>query len=329
MRTRALGERRFSCSQPLAPLFSHFAGDIRPHSLLGSRDLVNTSFSVDVRLTSANGSFLLGARLAGTTDSGGIVFAVDVNGDYNITQSMSHVTSGPPKAFGQLNGPLGVDTWHRLRLDVNGSVANLWVDGHLAVPNVDVSWAGLSGHSGVGTVQFGHYSELDNIELYSTHVTCSAAAPAAGAPIAAVSCESEVGRRPGGQVLFTPTTPASCPNGSPCAGAQGTFSLATDATLCFAVTPGGAHDDWPIALARCDATSPNQVFTQAYTMLYQSSIVHTASSRTVCLASPDIGALAYAHTNGGPATQCGDFVFEGSEQEIVSINSMSVCLGVC
>jgi galactosylceramidase len=46
---------------PLVPIA--WGGDNRPHTLIGSRDLVNTSFSIDVRLTGANGSVTLGARL--------------------------------------------------------------------------------------------------------------------------------------------------------------------------------------------------------------------------------------------------------------------------
>jgi hypothetical protein len=294
---------------------------------------VNVSLSIDVRLTGANGSVLLGARLAGTTNSVGAILAVDASGSFNITASMSTVQSGPVLARGTLPAPLGVAQWHTLRLDANGTsptVLNFWVDGAHAISNLALPSVGASGHTGVGTVQFGHYTEIDNVALFSTQVACSAAAPAAGAPIAAVSCASEVGPRPGGQLVFTPSadSPAPCTYGSPCAGATGTFSLASDTALCVAVTPGAAKEDWPLALAPCDATSPNQIFTQAYTMLYSSSILHTASNRRICLVAPDIGALAYAHENG-PASQCGSFVYVGDEQEIVSINSMSVCLGTC
>lgn len=52
---------------PLLPIA--WGGDTRPHSLIGSRDLVNTSMTLDVRFPTSNASFLLGARLAGTTNS--------------------------------------------------------------------------------------------------------------------------------------------------------------------------------------------------------------------------------------------------------------------
>ena len=149
-----------------------------------------------------------------------------------------------------------------------------------------------------------------------------------GSPIVALSCASEVGPRPGGQLAFTPTDASTCPFGSPCANSTGTFSLASNPGLCFSVATGGDKEDWPLTLAACDATAPSQLFRQAYTMLYSSSIVHAESGREVCLVSPDVGAAAFAHKQGH-AANCGAFSFVGDEQEIVSINAYSVCLGVC
>lgn len=63
-------------------------------------------------------------------------------------------------------------------------------------------------------------------------------------------------------------------------------------------------------------------------MLYSSSIKHTASNRSVCLEAPDVGSLAMAHAKGTAST-CESFVYVGDEQEIVSINAGSVCLGFC
>jgi hypothetical protein len=310
---------------PLLPIA--WGGDTRPHSLIGSRDLVDTSMSLDARLTGVNGSLILGARLAGTTNSAGLVFSFNASGGWNLTAMMKAVMSGPALASGSLPSPLGVGAWHHFRLDVNGTRANLWLDGAPAIAALDVSSAGLTGHSGVGTVQFGHYTEFDNFELYSTQKGACHAAPPAGTPISAVSCASEVGPTPGGQLTFAPTNHSACPLGSPCSGGTGTFALAANPALCIAVAPGGAGEDWPLALAPCDAASPNQLFTQAYTMLYSSAIVHAASGRQVCLTSPDIGALAFAQAKGGAANSCGAFTFVGDEMEIVSINAFSVCLG--
>lgn len=315
---------------PLSPI--SWGGDTRPHTLIGSRDLVDTSMTLDVRLTGVNGSVILGARLAGTTNSQGLLVSLDEEGGWNITQSMATVQKGPAFASGTLSTPLGVDAWHTFRLDVNGTLASLWVDGSpvSGLTGLNVSQVtSLTGHNGVGTVQFGHYTEFTNFALYSTQLHCSTAPPSAGDAIKAVPCASEIGTRPGGQVVFNPSSQASCPYGSPCANANGTFALASNPSLCFAVKQGSASDDWPIALAQCDPTSKDQVFTQDYTMLYSTSIVHSASGRTVCLTSPDIGAGAYAHKQGGPAGNCGAFSYQGDEQEIVTINAYSVCLGTC
>ena len=304
-----------------------WGGDIRPHSLIGSRDLVNTSMWVDARLTAANGSLILGARLNGTTESNGIIFSFNTEGAWNVTGSMSKVQATTAIASGSLSITLPVDSWHTFQLDVNGTVVQLSVDGKVEVSSLDVQWAGSSGHNGVGTVQFGHYTEIDNFFLYSTQVSCSAAAPVAGNALKAVSCASEVGPRLGGQVIFTPLDASTCPFGSPCAGSKGTFSPASDLSLCFAVVTGVSTDDWPIILATCDASSPAQIFAQDYTMLYNSQIQHVDSSRNICLSAPDVGSFALAHYKA-PST-CESFVYVGDEQEIVSINSGSICLGFC
>jgi len=360
---------------PLSPI--SWGGDTRPHTLIGSRDLVDTSMTLDVRLTGINGSVILGARLVGTTNSQGLIVALDAGGGWNITGSMATVQKGPTFASGTLATPLGVETWHTLRLDVNGTLASLWVDGTpvegLTALNVS-RVTSLTGHNGVGTVQFGHYTEFTNFALYSTQRHCSTTPPSAGDAIVAVPCASEVGARPGGQVVFNPSSQSSCPYGSPCSNATGTFALATDPSLCFAVKQGPDSEDWPIALAQCNPHSNDQLFTQDYTMLYSTSIAHTASGRTVCLTSPDIGAGAFAHGKGGHAGNCGAFSvsiglhpcitthchtprpllpahtriphfiylsplkfsftrlhlkYAGDEQEIVTINAYSVCLGTC
>lgn len=241
---------------------------------------------------------------------------------------MATVVKGPALGSGTLTAPLGVGVWHTLRLDVNGSIANLWVDDAPAIVNFDASaWIGASGHNGVGTVLFGHYSEFSRFAIYSTQVHCGTAAPDAGAAVVSVPCSSEVGIRAGGQFDFVPLDAAACPLGSPCAGANGTFALSSNPSLCLSAT-GAAADDWPLVLAPCDATSHAQVFTQDYTMLYSSAIVQSASQRKVCLVAPDIGAPAMAHAKG-PASTCEDFVYVGDEREIVSINAGSMCLGVC
>jgi galactosylceramidase len=310
---------------PLLPIA--WGGDTRPHTIIGSRDLADVSMAVDVRLTGVNGSLMIGARLGTTSTYGdyyGVVFSFDVAGNWNLTASTTQAQSGPTLANGVLNSPLGVSIWHRVQLDVNGTRANIYVDGAHAIRNVDVSYAGATGFVSFGTVQFGHYTEYDNFALYSTQLQCGSA-PVVGALIKAVSCASEVGPRAGTRFVFSPTNATMCPYGSPCQSAMGTFSLVSDSSLCLAVQPGSSNTDWPLVLAPCTIGDSNQVFTQGYTMLYSSSIHHTFSNRYIGIPFADIGTSVLARTNKSG----GEFVYVGDEQEIVSINVFSVCLGTC
>jgi galactosylceramidase len=69
---------------PLVPIA--WGGDTRPHTLIGSRDLVNTSFSIDVRLMGANGSVTLGARLGALWESADRTLPQRCNGPTQKTQ---------------------------------------------------------------------------------------------------------------------------------------------------------------------------------------------------------------------------------------------------
>ena len=242
------------------------------------------SLSIDVKLTDGNGSVVLGARLAGTTNSVGIVWACDASGAWNVTNSMQSVQGGSALASGTIAGGFAAGVWHTVRLDVNGSALSVWVDGVSQAAGAAVSWAGATGHTAIGTVQYAHFTEFDNVQLFSTQTACAAAPPAAGAPLTAVPCASEVGPRAGGQLSFAPVNASSCPYGSPCAGSAGAFALASNSGLCLAASGADGDATWPLVLAPC--ASPGdaaQTFTQAYTMLYQSSIKHTATGRTLCV----------------------------------------------
>lgn len=310
---------------PLKPIA--WGGDIRPHSLLGSRDMFDVSFNIDVRLTDLNGSASVGARLAGTTNTQGLWWTVNATGGWNITSGMQQLQSPPAISWGQLPGGFGVNTWHTIRLDVNGSTSNVWVDGAPVVQNGDASFAGASGHTGIGTVLYASYTEFDNVALYSTQKSCTAT-PSAGSAIVAVPCASEIGKRPGGQLVFTPLNQSTCPYGSPCAGGVGTFAVASNPGLCFSVSGAAASNAWPIVLATCNSTDSAQIFKQNYQMLYTSSITHVASGRTVATNTVDISSPAVAALNTKTLFQ-GQFVFVGDEAEIVSINDGSICLGTC
>lgn len=317
---------------PLVPIA--WGGDNRPHTIIGSRDLVDTSFSVDVRLTEPNGSVTLGARLgcpAATKceygDYYGALFSFDVAGHWNLTGSTAGVQRSPAQASGALGSPLGVGAWHRFRLDVNGTRASVWVD-NMPVPGaqgLNVAFAGSSGFAALGTVQFGHFTEFDNVALYSTATACSAAWPEAGMAVKAVSCASEVGPRPGARFTFMPLNQSECTLGSPCNGVHGAFALVANASLslCIAVDKGGVGKEWPLVLQPCVTGEPTQVFRQQYAHLYDSKIVHVESGRFVALPAPDVGSPAVVRAQNASGT----FVFVGDEAEIVSINEYSVVSG--
>jgi hypothetical protein len=261
-----------------------------------------------------------------TGDYYGALFSFDEAGAWNLTASTAGVQGGVTEASGALSSALGVGAWHRFRVDVNGSRAWVWVDGApvAGAQGVDVTFAGASGFNAVGTVQFGHFTEFDNVALFSTATACSAAPPAAGMAVKAVPCASEAGPRAGARFVFEPLTPGECALGSPCNGARGAFALAADRSLCVAVQKAGGGE-WPLALAPCARGDPAQVFRQQYSQLYDSKIVHVDSQRFVALPAPDVGAPAVVRASNASGT----FVFVGDEGEIVSINEYSVCLGTC
>jgi galactosylceramidase len=318
---------------PLKPLPS--GGDCRPHSLLGSRDSVNVSLSIDARLA-ANGSALVAARLVRAASPAleayaGVVFTVDAAGAWGVADSIG---SNSPRASGQLPAGLAPGVWHALRLDVNGSAFSVWVDGAPVLVGADASWAGATGHAGIGTADYGHFTEFDRVALYATQRVCGAGAPAAGDAIVAVPCAAEVGPRRGGQFVFVPLNAATCPLGSPCAGGAGRFALAADASLCLAAAAaggGGASEPWRVLLAPC-GPSGDQVWVQDYVQLYDARVIHNASGRPLCVGAPHVGSAAIVAGAGAPpGLFCGNLVFSGDEQELVSMDTRlgGFCLGTC
>jgi hypothetical protein len=48
----------------------------------------------------------------------------------------------------------GAGSWHRYRLDVNGSRASAWVDGAVVAAGADVAFAGGSGFAAIALTRF-------------------------------------------------------------------------------------------------------------------------------------------------------------------------------
>lgn len=314
---------------PLKPLPS--GGDCRPHSLLGSRDSVNSSLTIDVRLPS-NGSAIIASRLVRAdtdafADYAGVIFSVNATGSWNVTESIG---SNEPITSGTIPTNFSFGSWHTLQLDVNGSVFNVWVDNTPILIDSDASFAGETGLSGIGTVDYGHFTEFDSIKLYTTQRTCSTSAPVDGDAIVAVPCASEVGPRLGGQFVFIPVNSSNCIFGSPCAGGIGRFALASNENLCLS-TAVNTSEAWRVILSPCSAGS-DQIWIQDYVQLYETRIIHFASGQPLCVETPHVGSNAIITFSGAPPSSfCGDLVFSGDEQELVSMDTQKggFCLGVC
>jgi len=315
---------------PLKPIPS--GGDCRPHTLIGSRDNVNISLTIDVRLAS-NGSAILASRLVRAdtdafADYAGVVFSINAKGSWNVTTSIG---STKPVLSGALPSGFPPDIWHTVQLDVNGSVFNVWVDAIPVLVNGNASWAGATGLSGIGTVDYGHFTEFDNVALYNTQLKCgSSVPPVAGDAIVAVPCSSEIGLRLGGQFVFVPLNSSTCLNGSPCANGEGFFALASNRSLCLS-TAAGTSDPWRVLLSLCDS-SDDQVWVQDYVQLYDSRILHKASGQALCVETPHVGSSAVISISGAPSGSfCNDLVFAGDEQELVSMDTQKggFCLGTC
>jgi hypothetical protein len=130
---------------PLRPIT--WGGDTIPHSLwAGGRDFVNVSYVHDIFLPSADSTAMLGVRCQGEDSINGILFAIDSNGNWNVSFSIAQLVSGQnPVVSGKETG-FTPGIWHTVRIDVNGSTANIWMDGNALVPSLNVTDAPLSGH---------------------------------------------------------------------------------------------------------------------------------------------------------------------------------------
>eukprot|EP01116_Phalansterium_solitarium_P024319 TRINITY_DN8883_c0_g1_i1.p1 TRINITY_DN8883_c0_g1~~TRINITY_DN8883_c0_g1_i1.p1 ORF type:complete len:826 (+),score=339.12 TRINITY_DN8883_c0_g1_i1:203-2680(+) len=294
-----------------------WGGDIRPHSLLGSRDTVNASFSTDAYIEEPGAGLILGVRMQGTDDSSGIIWAIDSDGNWNITTSIIAVDQpGLAIASGTTPVPIGAGVWHTYRFDVNGTKANGWIDGQYAFAQLDISKFDTSGHVAMGTIEYGQYTQFDNLVFYSTQTVCGGTPPVAGAPISIVQCSSEVGPKPGSSFDFIPSASDA---------KTGAFRLRANASLCVGMESASRGQPAWLQLSVCNAADVNQQWTLNYQQLYQSSIVNTPSGRCLDVynQNPEIGAAADAWPCNGQ-----QFVYDYDPGEIVSIPD-SICLGVC
>jgi hypothetical protein len=306
---------------PLRPIT--WGGDIRPHSLIGHRDGKDHSMVVDGYITEPNASVLLGLRMQGTDNSGGIIFAIEDNGAWGVWSSITGV-DGNPITSGNAPMAIGAGVWHTYRMDVNASALNVWVDGTPVITNQDVTGLTMSGHAAIGAKKYGHFTQFDNFQLYTEYTQCGTTPLVAGAPVSVVECSAEVGPVPGSQWTWTPNTPG---------GWTGTFALRANASLCLNAVTNTTQNPWWLNLAVCDGGSPTQVWTWTFDGISpdgerKSQIALAASNRCIDVVNqePEIGAQMDAWGCNGGANQL--FWFDHDQGEIGNEDT-STCVGVC
>lgn len=312
---------------PLRPVT--WGGDIRPHSLIGHRDSRNQSLVVDARVDVAGSSVLLGVHMQGTDNSAGIIFSADTTGSWWLHPNINAVGSaGSAFAKGSLPAPLTNASWHTWRVDVNGTAAsqvlNVWMDGAPVVTNLAVAGQTTSGHGAIGTRQYGDYTLYDNFQLYTTYVQCGGTPVAAGAPVSAVHCNSEVGMQPGSRWDFNPAVPG---------GMVGTFSIRGNPKLCLAASPAGSGAPEYLVLAACAPGDAQQTWSWTFDGVApdgerKSSIELAGQKRCIDLFGQvgDIGDAVDAWPCSGGSNQA--FWYDHDAGEI-GTESYSLCIGVC
>jgi galactosylceramidase len=236
---------------PLKPVT--WGGDIRPHSLIGHRDTFDASFVIDAFIAQPGASVLLGVHMQGTDNSAGILLLFPSNSNqWALFGTIKDVNTSKPIATGLTPMKILAGAWHTYRVDINGSLLNVWVDGQVAAANANVSTMTRSGHFLIGCGDYGQYTQFDNVQLYSTFRDCAVATPAAGSPIVNSNCIAEVGPVP--HTLWNFNNPPN--NGSGVW--NGTFSLRKFPTLCLASAPPDAAGTPWLVLANCNAADPAQ-----------------------------------------------------------------------
>jgi hypothetical protein len=345
---------------PVKPI--GWGGDVRPHSLVGHRDAVNSSLQVAVSLPDANATALLGLRMRALIDSQGVVFGVNASApEWAVWSSVSNAGHAQAFARGALPAPLGVGAWHALRLDANGSLLRAWVDGAEVTPpgGLEVGALGVSGHAMIGAGDFGQFPLFDAFSLASSATLCDqAAAPAAGAQLATVQCSSEVGVAPLSTFAFLPANLSADPW-------TGQFALRSTLggaapPLCVATVnasaAGEAAGSWPLVLAACDAGDALQRWTWNFDAVCPqnkrtSNIYSAAAGRCIDMgAGAQLDAAAEAQRLGIPnegmsgtigtpmvAAPCAgvggqsstqNFFFDNRAGEFANEGS-ATCVGVC
>jgi galactosylceramidase len=307
---------------PIKPVT--WGGDVRPHSLIGHRDTFDASLVIDAYITEPGASALVGVHAQGTDNPVGHLFLMRADGSWALYGRISDVDApGKEVAKGASPVPVAPGQWHTYRVDVNGSTLNVWVDGVPALAAFNASAAGLptSGHFVIGTGAYGHFTQFDNVQLYSTFRSCpGSAVPAAGSPVVMSNCIGEVGPH-----ANTAWAWSAAPGGW-----NGTFSLAAHPELCLASAPADASGTAWLVLAACNPADPLQVWQWDFEGIApdnerKSAIFNSAGCIDQYSQGSDIGQQLDAYQCNGGTNQA---FFYDFDEGMISNEWSAVCLGV-
>ena len=308
---------------PMKPIT--WGKDIRPHSLIGHRDAKDQSLVVDASVTQPSTSVLVGVRMQGTDNSVGILWGVVAapTNRFGLWASIESIDSAPI-----LEGPnpvsINVGEWHTYRMDINGSVLNLWIDHVAVLSNYTVKGMTQSGHGLIGTLKYGEYTQFDNFQLYSSYQTCGGTPLVAGAAVSVVECSSEVGVVNGSQWRFD-----AVPNSKQAK----TISLISSPSLCLGAVKGAEKDPWWLQLVECDPSSDLQQWAWTFDGIApdterMSYIFLPAYQRCIDITNtvPEIG----ARMNAWPCNMARNQAFWADyDAGEIGNEATATCLGVC
>ena len=313
---------------PLKPVPS--GGDILPYSFLGARDARNLSLVIDARLQVPGDSLMLGLRAQGFQDDAAVTVAnamlfvlwASSPARWAVYASVKDAEQGTaPVESGLSPVPVVAGEWHTFRVDANGSSSlSVWIDG---IPVVATDKIALgSGHALVGAAAYGHHTQFDRVRLYSAYTACSAAPRlVAGAPVAVVECNSEVGMSTGAVWRWLPSSPGA---------STGAFALRAAPMLCLTLGSGGL-----LSVTLCEGSSA-QLWQRTFGGVapddeVASSLFNAASSSCVEVLGSvaDISLqMGTGACSAGSPSKPQSFFYDAGSGEIANEWS-ATCAGIC
>eukprot|EP00759_Apiculatamorpha_spiralis_P041702 PhF_6_TR40219/c0_g1_i1/m.59754/K01202/GALC; galactosylceramidase len=308
---------------PLRPVT--WGGDIAPHTLIGHRDGKDITLTFDAYIEENLQSVTLGLRMQGTDNSVGNIFAIDTTGAWAVYASISDIgVASKAVKSGTFSPPPRAGTWHTYTGTTIGTTFAVSIDG-VSVFNITGKLITNTGHSMLGTMRYGHFTQFDNVAISTVYTTCGNTPLAIGSPVSVVNCGSEVGLQPGSIWRYN-----GIPNN---AQSNATISLRANPSLCLAAKSADASQPWWLVLAVCNPSDPLQQWMWSLDGIApdseRQSYIYLASSKRcidVYNQIPDIGAPMDAWPCNFGFNQA--FFYDHDAGEIGN-EATSTCVGVC